>query len=388
MSISFMTTQRIIYLDNNATTQIDPRVLDAMMPFLKSEYGNASSSHHFGTTINTAVNEARKKVANLISTSENEVIFTSGATESINLALKGFAIANQNKGKHIITVVTEHKAVLDTCKYLESIGFEVSYLRVDKNGLISLEDLKLALRSDSILVSIMLANNEIGVLQSVKEISQITRDAGTLLFTDATQAVGKIKVDVNDLDVDLLAFSGHKFYAPKGIGCLYVRGLRQHKVKLDALLHGGGHENGLRSGTLNVPAIVGLGKSCEIAKVEMQNDKERISKLRDELEAELLKLPNSYVNGSIKSRMFNVSNICFPGIDANVMIGKLKNVALSNGSACTSAIMEPSHVLRSIGLSENDALSSIRFSLGRFNTKEDTQVVSKLFTDSLALSEH
>jgi cysteine desulfurase len=297
-------------------------------------------------------------------------------------------MANQHKGKHIITVETEHKAVLDTCQYLKSIGFDISYLHVDKSGLINLNDLKLALRSDSILVSVMLANNETGVLQPIKEISHITRQAGVSLFTDATQAVGKVKVDVDDLNVDLLAFSGHKFYAPKGIGCLYVRGRKQNKIQLDALIHGGGHENGLRSGTLNVPAIVGLGKACEIATVEMQTDSQRISKLRDELERELLKRPNSYVNGSIKTRMYNVTNVCFPGLDADVLIGKLKNVALSNGSACTSALMEPSYVLRAIGLSDDDALSSIRFSLGKFNTEEDIQVVSRLFTDSFALTEH
>lgn len=369
------------YFDNNSTTEIDSRVLEAMMPFLQGKYGNAASIHQFGLSIANAVEDSRKKVADLLDADSSEIIFTSGATESINLALKGFALANQHKGKHIITLETEHKAVLDTCKYLETIGFDVSYLPVKKDGVVDLNNLKNELRSDTILVCVMLVNNEIGSLHPLKEITKITHDAGAIIFSDTTQAVGKIAVDVDELGVDMLAFSGHKFYSPKGIGGLYVRGLKKNKIKLDALLHGGGHENGLRSGTLNVPGIVGLGKACEIAKEEMEKDAERISALRNELEKELLKFPNAFLNGSAESRIYNVCNICFPNTDANVMIGRMKNVAVSNGSACSSAIVEPSHVLKAIGLSDDDALASIRFSLGKFNTESDVQAVSKIFRE-------
>lgn len=368
----------LIYLDNNATTPLDPRVLESMMPFLTSQFGNASSSHHFGLSINKAVTEAREKVAELISSDVRDIIFTSGATESINLALKGFASANQHKGKHIVTVQTEHKAVLDTCKYLETNGFEVTYLPVKKDGLIELQELKNALRSDTILVSVMLANNETGVLQPIKEIATITHEAGAVFFSDATQAVGKIEINVEELGIDMMAFSGHKFYGPKGIGGLLVKGLKSHKLKLNPLLHGGGHENGLRSGTLNVPAIIGLGKACEIAKEEMKADAERISVLKNELEKGLLKMPGAFVNGSVERRMYNVCNICFPGMDANVMIGRMKNVAMSNGSACSSAIVEPSHVLKAMGRHDEDAMASIRFSLGRFNKFDDLKQLVKL----------
>lgn len=376
----------MIYLDNNATTQIDSRVLEAMMPFLKNEFGNASSSHHFGLRIAQAVDESRELTSKLIGAKSDEIIFTSGATESINLALKGFALANQGKGKHIITVETEHKAVIDTCKYLETIGFDVSYLPVKKDGLIDLEDLKNELRGDSILVCVMLVNNETGVLQPLKEIAKITHDAGVIFFSDATQAVGKIPVDVNELQVDLLAFSGHKFYAPKGIGGLYAKELKKNATKIHPLLHGGGHENGLRSGTLNVASIVGLGVACEIAKDEMRKDAKRISALRDELEKTMLNFSNAFINGSIKSRIYNVSNICFPNNDANVLIGRMKNVAVSNGSACSSAIIEPSHVLKAMGLSDDDAMASIRFSFGKFNTDEDVQSVSAILRELLIQS--
>ncbi len=375
--------KEIIYLDNNATTEIDSRVLDAMLPYFEKQYGNSSSIHQFGLNSAKAVDQSRETIADLISADATEIIFTSGATESINLALKGFALANQSRGKHIITVETEHKAVLDTCKYLETIGFDVSYLPVKNDGLINLENLKTELRSDSILVCVMLANNETGVLQPVKEIANITHNAGAILMSDATQAVGKIATDVAELGVDLMTFSAHKFYGAKGLGALYVRGLKKNKIKLDALQHGGGHENGLRSGTLNVPAIVAMGKACEIAKAEMGNDKNRILFLRDELESELLKLHRAFVNGSTQDRMYNVTNICFPGIDANVLIAKMKNVAVSNGSACTSAIIEPSHVLKAMALSDDDAFSSIRFSLGRFNTESEVQEVLKIFSESL-----
>ena len=373
--------ERLIYLDYNSTTPTDSRIVEAMLPYLTNKFGNASSSHNFGITLNKQVQNAQYQIADLIGGEENEIIFTSGATESINLALKGFALANKNKGNHIITVKTEHKAVLDTCKYLETIGFDVSYLPVKTDGLLDLQDLKNAIRNDTILVSMMFVNNEIGVLHPMEKIASITHDAGAIFFSDATQAVGKIPVDVNKLGIDLLAFSGHKFYAPKGVGGLYVSGLKKNKIRLEAMLHGGGHQNGLRSGTLNVPGIMALGKASEIAKEEMKIDAERISSLRDVLENNMLKLPNSFVNGSTENRIYNVSNICFQGMDASVMIGKMKNVAVSNGSACSSAIIEPSHVLKAIGLSNDDASASIRFSLGKFNTEEDIKSVSNIFQE-------
>ena len=368
----------IIYFDNNATTRVDPRVLDAMLPYLTEEYGNASSAHHFGVSINKAIQESREKVAELIGADSSDIIFTSGATESINLALKGFALSNQHKGKHIITVETEHKAVLDTCKYLETIGFDVTYLPVKNDGLIDLEELRNELRSDTILVCVMLANNETGVLQPLKEIAQITHDLGVIFMSDATQAVGKIATDIDELDVDLMTFSAHKFYGAKGAGALYVKGLKSNKIKLTPLQHGGGHEQGFRSGTLNVPAIIAMGKACEIAQSDMRGDEKRISILRDELEQELLKVQGAFVNGSTDKRMYNVTNICFPGIDANVMIGKMKTVAVSNGSACTSAIVEPSHVLKAMGLTDDDAFASIRFSLGKFNNHQEVKEVCEI----------
>lgn len=359
--------ESIIYLDNNATTQIDNRVLDAMLPFLKEGFANPSSTHYFGKTINETVKVARTQVADLIGADEKEIIFTGGSTEAINIALKGVSETYSNKGKHIITVSTEHKAVLDTCKYLENRGYEITYLPVQKNGLIELEELKNCLRSDTILVSVMFVNNETGVIQPISEIASIAHNAGALFMTDATQAVGKIELDVTNYNIDILCFSGHKMYAPKGIGVLYTK----KGIKLPTYTHGGGHENQLRSGTLNVPSIIALGMACQIAKEEIKLDSERIGRLRDELENELLEISDTCINGTTKSRIYNVSNICFNGFDANVLIGRMKNVAVSNGSACTSAIFEPSHVLTSMGLNNDEAFASIRFSLGKFNTKDD-----------------
>ncbi|MCF2221100.1 cysteine desulfurase [Chryseobacterium sp. PS-8] len=369
----------ILYLDYNATTPIDPRVLDAMLPFLKENFANPSSTHYFGSNINESVKTARIQVANLIGADETEIIFTSGSTEAINIAIKGVAENYINKGKHIITVSTEHKAVLDTCKYLETKGYEITYLPVQKNGLINLNELNKSLRSDTILVSVMYVNNETGVIQPIKEISALTHEIGALFMADATQAVGKIEIDVDDFGIDILCLSGHKMYAPKGIGALYVK----KGIRLPAYTHGGGHENGLRSGTLNVPSIVALGKACEIAEQEMQQDAERIVSLRNELENELLKIPETFVNGSIENRIYNVSNICFKGCDANVMIGRMKNVAVSNGSACTSAVIEPSHVLAAMGLSDDYAFASLRFSLGKFNTKEEIKSVVEILKTEL-----
>lgn len=372
----------ILYLDYNATTPLDPRVLDAMLPFLKENFANPSSTHYFGTTANEAVKTARTQVADLIVADDKEIIFTSSSTEAINIALKGVAENYSDKGKHIITVSTEHKAVLDTCKYLETRGYEVTYLPVQQNGFINLDELKRSLRSDTILVCVMFVNNETGVIQPIKEIASLTHEVGALFMTDATQAVGKIGVDVDGLGIDILSLSGHKMYAPKGIGALYVR----KGIKLPAYTHGGGHENGLRSGTLNVPGIVALGKACELAEQEMEQDAERIAILRNELENELLTLPGTFVNGSIENRIYNVSNICFKGCDANVLIGRMKNVAVSNGSACTAAIVEPSHVLSAMGLSDDDAFASIRFSLGKFNTKEEIKAVVEIVSELVKTS--
>lgn len=367
--------QKLIYLDNNATTKIDPRVLEAMMPFLTESYANAASTHPFGVEAHDAVKNARARMADLIGCGTNEIIFTASATEAINLAIKGVAETYKDKGRHIVTVVTEHPAVLDTCRYLEGKGFEITYLPVQSDGLLDLDIVRKSVREDTILVSVMLVNNEIGVIQPVKEIAEIAHSKGAFFMTDSTQAVGKFSINVNEHGIDLMSFSGHKFYGPKGIGALYVRSKRPNKVKLNPLIHGGGHEKGMRSGTLNVPGIVGLGKAAEIAKQEMSEDAKRIGELRDYLEKELLKIENTSLNGNPKKRLYNVSNICFKGANADAMIIGLKNIAVSNGSACTSASVEPSHVLKAIGLSDEDAFSTLRFSLGRFNTKIEIDVV-------------
>lgn len=362
--------EKWIYLDNNATTPIDKRVLESMMPFLTDNFANANSTHQFGRHISSVIRNVRQQIGELIYAEPDEIVFTSGATEAINLAIKGVVAGYSHKGNHIVTASTEHSAVLDTCRYLEGKGYEITYLSVMSNGFIDLNELKSSLRNDTILVSVMYVNNETGVIQPIKEISQLSHEVGALFMCDGTQAVGKLPVNVDELDVDLMSFSGHKFYAPKGIGGLFVR-KRGNRVKLEALLHGGGHEGGMRSGTLNVPCIVALGKASSIAKEEMLEDAERIKALRDELESRLLEIPGSYVNGDLLNRLYNVTNICFPGQDADVIIGRLKNISVSNGSACTAAIIEPSHVLLAMGLTDEDAFASIRFSLGRFNTRED-----------------
>ncbi|MHA8081505.1 cysteine desulfurase family protein [Aquirufa regiilacus] len=366
-----MFAENIKYLDYNSTTPIDPRVLEAMLPFLKDNFANSSSSHHFGQRIKEMVKQAREQIADFINAESDELIFTSGATEAINIAIKGVAESYFNKGKHIITLSTEHKAVLDTCNDLERKGFEVTYLSVTSNGLIDLEELKLAIRSDTVLVSVMYVNNEIGVIQPIKEIAKLAHETGALFMTDATQAAGKTRIDVNNLGVDLLCFSGHKMYAPKGIGALYIR----TKTKLNPQIHGGGHERGLRSGTLNVPGIVALAKACELASEEMDLNQKSISILRDKLEAELLQLPNTSINGVSENRIYNTTNIRFIGQDANILIGRMKNIAVSNGSACSSSVIEASHVLKAIGLNDDDAFASLRFSLGKFNTMEDIDSV-------------
>lgn len=367
----------LIYLDNNSTTKIDARVLETMMPFLTDEFGNAASNHEFGVRINQEVKNAREKIAELISCESNEIVFTSGATEAINLAIKGVAENYQDKGKHIVTVSTEHPAVLDTCKYLEKKGYEITYLPVDSMGLVDLDLVRKSVRSDTILVSVMLVNNETGVIQPVKEISEIAHEKGAFFMTDATQAVGKMPVNVERLGIDIMSFSAHKFYGPKGIGALYVRSKKPNRVKLNALVHGGGHENNMRSGTLNVPGIVGLGKAAELVMEDMQANADKIGKLRTQLENDLLKIENTFLNGSVDKRLYNISNICFRGADADAVIIDLKDIMVSNGSACSSTKVEPSHVLSAMGISDIDCYSSLRISLGKYNSKEEIDLVTK-----------
>ncbi len=360
-----------IYLDNNATTPLDPRVLEAMMPYLTNNFGNAASrSHSFGWAAEEAVDYAREQIANLIGANPKEIIFTSGATESDNLALKGVFEMYGQKGKHIITLNTEHKAVLDACKHLEKLGAEVTYLSVGENGLLDLADLEAAMRPDTILVSVMYGNNEIGVVQPVREISAIAHKHGALFMTDATQAVGKIPVDVNADGIDLMAFSAHKMYGPKGVGALYVR-RKNPRVKVTAQMDGGGHERGMRSGTLNVPGIVGLGKACEICQQDMESDTKRIIAMRDRLETELLKMEEAYLNGSKEHRLPHVANISFKYVEGEGLMMGVKDLAVSSGSACTSASLEPSYVLKNLGLDDELAHSSLRFGLSRFTKDEE-----------------
>jgi cysteine desulfurase len=365
----------IIYLDNNATTPLDKRVLDAMLPYFTNEFGNPSSTHNFGKTSNNAVETAKRNIATLINSNIEEITFTSGATESINIALKGLALHPSNEKKHIITVKTEHKAVLDTCKYLETVGFEIDYLPVNDDGLIDLLQLGKTIRKDTLLVCIMWVNNETGVIQSLNEISELVHNAGSLFMTDATQAVGKIPTDVVENNIDLMCFSAHKMYGPKGIGALFVNSETVNKKHILPLQHGGGHENGLRSGTLNVPAIVGFGKACEIAFNEMKTNATTILSLRNSIENDLLNIKGSFVNGSKNQRLYNTLNICLPNFDATVFIGKNKNIAVSNGSACTAALVEASHVLTAMGLSEDESLGSLRISLSNKNTISDVKIL-------------
>ena len=360
-----------IYLDNNATTPMDPRVLEVMLPYFTDKFGNAASRNHsFGWVAEEAVDYAREQVAELVHADPKEIIFTSGATEADNLAIKGVYEMYASKGKHIITCTTEHKAVLDTCKHIEKLGGEVTYLEVDAEGLISLEALEQAITPKTILVAIMYGNNETGVIQPVREISAIARKHGVLFFTDATQAVGKIPVDVNADGIDLMAFSSHKMYGPKGVGALYVR-RKNPRVKVTSQMDGGGHERGMRSGTLNVPAIVGFGKACELCRLEMADESARLSKMRDRLENALLELEETYVNGSRAHRLPHTANISFKYVEGEgLMMGFNKHIALSSGSACTSASLEPSYVLKALGLGDDLAHSSLRFGLGRFTTDE------------------
>lgn len=371
----------IIYLDNNSTTQIDPRVLEAIMPYLTNVFGNASSNHEMGSKALKGVNTARKQVADLIGASENEIIFTSGATEAINLALKSVVVNSKHTIPHIITIATEHPAVLDTCDFLQKTGVEITTLPVEKNGLIEINLLKKAIRENTVLICVMHVNNETGVIQPIREISSIAHEKNILFMTDATQSFGKIEIDVNELGIDILCFSGHKFHGPKGVGGLYFRSRRPFKVKISPQLHGGGHESDMRSGTLNVPGIVGIGAAVEIAKNEMKANQEKIEPLKSFLEKELLKINGSFVNGDIKNRIYNTCNICIPGVDADAILAGLKTVCVSNGSACSSDSIHPSHVLTAMGLSETDCYSSVRISFSKFNTENETkEAIEKIMT--------
>jgi cysteine desulfurase len=373
-----------IYLDHNSTTPMDPRVLEAMIPFFTENFGNAASRNHsFGWHAEEAVDYAREQIAQLIGADPKEIIFTSGATEGNNLGIKGVYEMYASKGNHIITCTTEHKAVLDTCKHLEKLGAEVTYLEVQPDGLIDLKALEAAMRPTTILVAIMYANNEIGVIQPVKEIAAIAKKHGALYFSDAVQAVGKIPVNVIADGIDIMSFTAHKMYGPKGVGALYVR-RKNPRVKVTAQIDGGGHERGMRSGTLNVPGIVGFGKAAEIARLDMAGDTERISKLRDKLENALKVIDETYVNGNPAHRLPHVSNISFKYVEGEgLMMGFNKDIALSSGSACTSASLEPSYVLKALGLGDDLAHSSLRFGLGRYTTEEQIDFTIKAVTDTV-----
>ena len=366
-----------IYLDNHATTRVDPRVLQAMLPYFSEHFGNAASRNHmFGWEAEAAVDKGRKQIADLIGATAKEIIFTSGATESNNLAIKGVAEMYANKGNHIITQATEHKAVLDTCKKLEKHGARVTYLAVKQDGLIDLDQLRGAITDKTILVSIMYANNEIGVLQPIAEIGRICKEKGVLFHTDAVQACGKVPVNVLADNVDLLSLSAHKMYGPKGVGALYVR-RKSPRVQLTAQIDGGGHERGMRSGTLNVTGIVGLGEACALCQSEMAEEAKRLVVLRDRLKDKLMaELDELYINGSMEHRLPNNLNVSFAYVEGESLLMGINEVAVSSGSACTSATLEPSYVLKALGVGDEIAHSSIRFGLGRFNTVDDIDYVS------------
>jgi len=375
--------RKVIYMDHHATTPVDPRVLRAMLPYFTKKFGNsASRTHRLGLETEKAVRNARKEVARLIHADPREIIFTSGATESNNLAIKGVAEAYKEKGRHIITVLTEHKAVLDSCKRLSMQGFQVTYLPVNREGLLDLEALEKAITDQTILISVMFANNEIGVIQPIAEIGKLARKKGVLFHCDAAQAAGKVPVDVKAMRIDLLSLSAHKMYGPKGIGALVVR-KSDPQVKLVPMIDGGGHETGFRSGTLNVPGIVGFAEACRICRLQMSQEAGRIASLRDRLRDKILnKLKDASVNGSQKNRLPNNLNISFPSVETGALMAHLKNIAVSSGSACTSMSLEPSYVLKALGVPEDLRRSSIRFGLGRFNTKEEVDQVARRVVDA------
>lgn len=375
--------EKPIYFDYNSTTPVDPEVLEMMTPLMGNVFGNPSSkTHKYGDDARMAVEKARIQIARLINADTKNIILTSSATESINLALKGTFESSKYNKDHIITAQTEHNAVLDTCSYLESKGARITYLPVDENGVIDLNSLKEAISKETLLVAIMYANNETGVIQPINEIAKITKERDVLFMTDATQAVGKIPVDVENKNIDYLTFSAHKLYGLKGAGALYVNNI--NKGRIIPQNHGGGHENGMRSGTLNVPAIAAFGKACEICINRLESDTIYVSKLRDELESEILSLGNNFVNGNMSPRLPNTTNICFEGIDADDLILMIKrHIAVSTGSACTSATFEPSNVLKAMGLTQNQAYSSVRFSLGRFTNEKEIKQAFSILDESI-----
>ena len=373
-----------IYMDNHATTQVDPRVVEAMLPYFNDKFGNAASRNHaFGWIAEEGVEEARAQVAQIINATPKEIVFTSGATESDNLAIKGVAGMYREKGNHIITQVTEHKAVLDTCKRLEKEGFEITYLPVEKDGRVNLDDLRRAITPKTILITIMYANNEIGVIQPVAEIGKLAKEKGVFFHVDGVQAVGKVPVDVQKDGIDLLSISAHKLYGPKGVGALYVR-RKNPRVQLTAIIDGGGHERGMRSGTLNVPGIVGLGKACDLCRLEMVEETARLSGLRDRLKNGIMgKLDETYINGSMEHRLPHNINISFAYVEGESLLMGINDVAVSSGSACTSATLEPSYVLKALGVGEDLAHTSIRFGLGRFNTAEEVDYVTNRVVETV-----
>ena len=366
-----------IYMDNHATTPVDPRVLEEMLPYFRDKFGNAASRNHsFGWEAEEAVEKARAQIAHLIGAAPKEIIFTSGATESDNMALIGAAEMYAEKGNHIITTAIEHKAVLDSAARVKQLSGEITYVPVGQDGVVDPEAVKKAVTDKTILISVMAANNEIGTIQPIREIGAIARERGILFHCDAAQGVGKLVIDVNEMNIDLLSLSAHKIYGPKGVGALYVR-RKNPRVRLSPLIHGGGHERGMRSGTLNVPAIVGFGKACEICENEMETENARLKALRDRLKDRILKLVDEvYINGSMEKRLPNNLNLSFAYVEGESLIMGLKDVAVSSGSACTSASLEPSYVMKALGVGEELAHSSIRFGLGRFNTEEEVDYVA------------
>lgn len=373
-----------IYLDYQATTPVDPRVLDKMLPYFTEAFGNAASrSHAFGWSAEEAVDKARKQIATLIGASPKEIVFTSGSTEAINLAIKGATEMYESKGKHIVTTEVEHKAVLDTCKHLEKDGWTVTYVAPDKKGRVTAEQIADAMQDDTVLVTVMWANNEIGTINPVREIGALCHEKGVLFFTDATQAIGKVPVDVKEDNIDLLCLSAHKIYGPKGIGCIYVR-RRNPRVRLSAQMDGGGHERGMRSGTMNVPGIVGLGAACEISMTDMDKDREHTLKLRDRFEKQIFDaLDHVHINGDVESRLPNCTNISFNYVEGESLIMGVSDIAVSSGSACTSASLEPSHVLRAMRVGDELAHSSIRFGFGRTTTEEEIDFAAKQMIDTV-----
>ncbi|MGH2666713.1 cysteine desulfurase family protein [Flavobacterium sp.] len=365
----------ITYLDHNSTTPVDKRVIEVITPYFSHLYGNPSSLYSFGNMAKMAVNKAKTSNADLLGTEPNEIYFNSGATEGLNFALKGLALHSGNSKKHIITCTTEHKAVLETCHYLESIGYEIDYLPVNKNGEIDLGLLKNTIRIDTLLVCLMWVNNETGVIHPINEIGNITKEAGVYFVCDGTQGIGKLPINVVDCNIDIFCFSGHKIYGPKGIGGIYINQSITNKNKIQPLIHGGGQEDGLRSGTYNLPLIAGLEKAFSIAQEEMDLNKKHIEQLQDFLKRELLQIKGATINGELAPRIYNTVNVCIPGFDTEIFIGMNSDIAVSNGSACTSALIQPSHVLLAMHLNNNDAMNSLRISLGKDNTKEDIQLL-------------